>query len=712
MRPFYWHRSGSKLRKKAFQKPLTRRPLRTEWLEDRSLLSAASVVISPSVEPLTSSSASAGLTASAVEAAYSLTGVTGSSGTAAGSGQTIAIIDAYNDPSLRSDLATFDSKMGLSAANLTVVNQSGGTSLPASNAGWDLEISLDVEWAHAVAPGANILLVEASSSNLNDLLAGVNYARDVSSVSVISMSWGSSEFMGETQYDSDFTTPAGHIGISFVASSGDDGSPGLWPAMSTNVLAVGGTTLSTTTTGSYVGETAWSDSGGGTSVYEAEPTYQTSVQSTGARTTPDVSYDANPSTGYAVYDSVSYDGTSGWSEVGGTSAGAPQWSAIIAIADQGRVAAGESTLNGAQGALYSLPSSDFHDVTSGSNGGYQATAGYDEVTGRGTPIGSVIVAGLEAYTQSTSTGSGSSGSGSSGSGSSGSGSTGSGNNHNPPSHSPPGHGPNSYFYSYYFGGFGFSGFPGSTGFLADEAPTSASSSTSALSMQSALPSAPSAANPLATGAALVQAAGGATGQPGMLLDAGPATASAQGATSLSSQAQPLATLANDVIAGSLTSDSAGVVVKLAGNMPGGKAAHMIETNLADSLPGSAARLNSTSLDAAAAPASTAPGQYGETNLLEVVDAVHEATWWNQVSASAAMLEAVWSDQSSELAAPEATAGGTSSNLLGDHDDLSAAAAAIVLGGVAMGSVRREDRPQEQRQQPAPPNSLGRFDRRK
>jgi subtilase family serine protease len=475
-----------------------------EMLESRSMLSAT---VEPLAQPLSGIGTSSGLTVSQIETAYALTGVTGSNGTAAGAGQTIAIIDAYNDPDIKSDLATFDSSMGLPVANLTVVNQSGGTSLPASNASWSLEISLDVEWAHAIAPGANILLVEASSSNLNDLLAAVNYARNVSSVSVVSMSWGTSEFMGETQDDSYFTTPAGHIGISFVASSGDSGSPGLWPAMSTNVLAVGGTTLTTTSNGTYVSETAWSDSGGGTSVFEPEPSYQSGVQSTGMRTSPDVSYNANPSTGYAVYDSVAYGGTSGWSEVGGTSAGAPQWAGLIAIADQGRVAASQSTLNGAQAALYSLSSSDFHDITSGSNGGYSATTGYDEVTGRGTPVGNLIISGLEAYTASSSSSSGSSGSGSSGSGSSGSGSSGSGGTGGfggfGGGYTPPGHHFENYYYygSSYFSSYGF-GFD----FLADTAPDQATSApgSSTASVSLAQVSSPSMSDPQALSGAFVQ----------------------------------------------------------------------------------------------------------------------------------------------------------------------------------------------------------------
>ncbi len=436
-----------------------------ESLELRNLLSATA---SPEVQVETVNNTNVvGLTASQISTAYGFSSLSafktssGSTVAANGAGQTIAIIDSYNDPNIASDLAKFDTQMGLPAANLTVVNQSGGKTLPATNASWDLEISLDVEWAHAIAPDANILLVEANSDNLTDLLSAVQYATTVSSVSVVSMSWGMSEFNGETSYDSYFTTPAGHQGITFVGASGDSGSPGIWPALSGNVLAAGGTTLNLTTSNTIASQTAWSDSGGGTSLFEAEPSYQAGVQSTGKRTSPDVSYDANPNTGFAVYDSLATGGQSGWFEVGGTSDAAPQWAAIVAIADQGRVADGGSTLNGAQAALYSLPSSDFHEITSGSNGGYSATAGYNEVTGLGTPIANLLIPGLVSYTSgSTSSGSGSSGS--SGSGSSGSGSTGGGSSGGGSSGGNHGGG--------FGGGFGgfhnpFSGFGGFSGFF-------------------------------------------------------------------------------------------------------------------------------------------------------------------------------------------------------------------------------------------------------
>ena len=170
-----------------------------------------------------------------------------------------------------------------------------------------------MEWAHAMAPGASIMLVEASSDNDSDLLAAVNYA--AAHANVVSMSWGGGEFSGETAYDSPYFDQAG---VAFVASSGDDGAPASWPAASPNVLSVGGTALTLGAGNVWSSEVGWSGSGGGPSAYESQPSYQKGVvtQTSSARATPDVAYDASPSTGFAVYDSVPYEGTSyGW--VGG-----------------------------------------------------------------------------------------------------------------------------------------------------------------------------------------------------------------------------------------------------------------------------------------------------------------------------------------------------------------------------------------------------------
>ena len=244
------------------------------------------------------------------------------------------------------------------------------------------------------------MLVEASSASDSDLLAAVNYA--AAHANVVSMSWGGSEFSGETAYDSQYFDQAG---VAFVASSGDAGAPASWPAASPNVLSVGGTALTLGAGNVWSSEVGWSGSGGGPSAYESQPSYQNGVvtQTSSARATPDVAYDASPSTGVAVYDSVPYEGTTyGWLEVGGTSAGAPQWSALLAIADQGRALSGQPALNSTSpqevmNILYENPA-DFHDITSGTSTGsphYSAGPGYDYVTGLGSPIANLVVGSLD-----------------------------------------------------------------------------------------------------------------------------------------------------------------------------------------------------------------------------------------------------------------------------------------------------------------------------
>jgi hypothetical protein len=176
-----------------------------------------------------------------------------------------------------------------------------------------------------------------------------------------------------------------------VAASGDSGAAGgaEWPSSSPNVLAVGGTTLRVTASGAYQGESVWAGSGGGTSRYESEPAFQRTVQASGRRTTPDVSFDADPSTGVMVYATDPTTGIGGWEQVGGTSLGAPAWAAIVAIADEGRVLAGKATLDGASQtlpALYSLPSSDFHSVAN--------LSGTAVSSALGSPNGTALVDGL------------------------------------------------------------------------------------------------------------------------------------------------------------------------------------------------------------------------------------------------------------------------------------------------------------------------------
>ncbi|MEI7780492.1 MAG: fibronectin type III domain-containing protein [Planctomycetota bacterium] len=405
-------------------KRASRRGLEThlgfESMEQRQVLSACplgfaanSLIRNHAADGITTMATSgpSGYAPSAIRHAYGFDAVSFGSVAANGAGTTIAIVDAYDNPSIANDLKQFDLQFGLSdPPSFRKVNQSGGTTMPAADAGWASEIALDVEWAHAIAPGASILLVEANSNSMSDLMAAVNYARNAPGVVAISMSWGGGEFSGETTYDSYFTTPSGHAGVSFFASSGDTGAPGSYPSASPNVVSVGGTSLYLSS-GNYSSESGWGGSGGGISSYESQPSYQKGIvtQSSTKRGNPDVAYDSDPNTGFPVYDSYNNGTTNPWSQYGGTSAAAPQWAALAAIVDQGRALAGLGSLDGRTQllpALYAVAAADFHDVTTGKSTGspsYSAAAGYDLVTGRGTPVANVLIADLVVWGTSTTT---------------------------------------------------------------------------------------------------------------------------------------------------------------------------------------------------------------------------------------------------------------------------------------------------------------------
>ena len=311
----------------------------------------------------------------------------------------IGIVDACDDPVIEADLGVFSTQFNLPACTtqngcFTKITQNNLCSGHSGN--WALEQSLDVEWAHAMAPGAKIVLVQSTSSD-DTLFAAVLQAVGAGA-SVVSMSWGGGEFSGEQTYD---TTYFSAPGVTYFASSGDGGCGASYPAASPNVVSVGGTTLillfsvppPSPFTPNYGHETAWSGSGGGLSSFEAEPSYQRGVQSTGFRSIPDVSLDAAPNTGVPVYDS--YDGYK-WVEVGGTSVSSPIWAAFMAVENSLRLAGGGGVIQQALPDLYQIYGSgnygtDFHDVTSGSSGGIcVAGTGYDYVTGIGTPIANTL----------------------------------------------------------------------------------------------------------------------------------------------------------------------------------------------------------------------------------------------------------------------------------------------------------------------------------
>jgi Subtilase family len=330
-----------------------------------------------------------------------------------GSGHTIAIIDVAHDPYLYSDLATFDATYGISTPAPLGWNAPGAPWFyqanfagAQTNDGWAQEETLDVEAAHAMAPGANILVIEAASDSLPDLITAIQAARNTAGVSVVSMSFGVNEFAGENVYDSLFTTPPGHAGITFIASSGDAPGPE-WPASSPNVLSVGGTTLLTTASGAYAGESAWTSGGGGLSVYEPEPAYQFRVQLTGRRSIPDVAFEADPNTGITVFTTTPSTGRASWSVFGGTSVGAPYWAGIMAVVDEGYALAHiVGSLDGATQALpilYSRPANVFNVVNPVT---YTAGAGRHRVTvttlpltttGLGSPNGSFFITLMLGY---------------------------------------------------------------------------------------------------------------------------------------------------------------------------------------------------------------------------------------------------------------------------------------------------------------------------
>jgi subtilase family serine protease len=308
-----------------------------------------------------------------------------------GYGQTIAIVNAYDHPNIEKDLEVFNTTFGITpctTANgcFTKIYSTGQQ--PPANAVWAIETALDVEWAHAMAPKAKIMLVEVPTAGMNELMVGIQLAIQ-KGANVISMSWGTYEFNGEQNYDKYFNVSK----VSFVAASGDWGTGGIYPAASPYVLSVGGTRLTLDSSGKVLSETAWAGSGGAISKFEKMPAYQTTYglpnNPAGMRGFPDVSYNGDPVSGVPVYSTAPGQNNSGWLRVGGTSAGSPQWAGLVADAN----ALGKMVMDGAQPALYAAAKSNYasyyRDITSGSNGSCgaicTASRGYDYVTGLGSP---------------------------------------------------------------------------------------------------------------------------------------------------------------------------------------------------------------------------------------------------------------------------------------------------------------------------------------
>jgi subtilase family serine protease len=319
------------------------------------------------------STAPTGLTPAQVKAAYGFP-----TGTRAGAGETIAVVIPYHHPTVEADLKVFSSTFGLRSCTksngcLKQVNHKGGKTYPPTSSLWAMEVALDVQWAHAIAPGAKILLVEAKSDRLSDVLKAEDYA--TSHAGYVSNSLGLDEWSGQSTHNDHFDRP----GVSIFAASGDDGAAAgpSYPSTAPGVISVGGTTLVDVGKPTFA-EKGWKGSGGGCSKFEVAPAAQRAfsgygaVDCAGKRATPDVALVADPRSGVSVYNS--YKTVAPWLTLGGTSAATPMWAARAAIT--GKV------VNAA--SLYATPSAvPFRDITVGSNG-LPALPGYDLVTGLGS----------------------------------------------------------------------------------------------------------------------------------------------------------------------------------------------------------------------------------------------------------------------------------------------------------------------------------------
>ncbi|WP_327070424.1 S53 family peptidase [Kitasatospora sp. NBC_01250] len=319
-----------------------------------------------------------------IQSAYNLTSAAASNG----AGETVAIVDAQDDPNAESDLAAYRSQFGLPACTsaggcFTKVDENGGTNYPSPDQGWAGEISLDLDMVSATCPNCNILLVEAASASTQDLGTAVNQAVSMGA-KFVSNSYGGSETSDEASSADQYYN---HPGVAITASAGDSGYGVEYPAASPYVTAVGGTSLTADSSSRGWSESVWGTSAGGEgtgsgcSAYEAKPSWQTDSDCAN-RTVADVSAVADPATGVAVYDTY---GATGWNVYGGTSASSPIIASVYALAGNPSAAVPAADAYANTSAL--------NDVTSGTNGdcggSYLCTAGagYDGPTGLGTPNG-------------------------------------------------------------------------------------------------------------------------------------------------------------------------------------------------------------------------------------------------------------------------------------------------------------------------------------
>lgn len=369
-----------------------------------------------------------------VRAAYGLpalpasyAGLTAAQAAQFGAGQTIYIVNAYHGPNIVAELAAFNAKFGLPACTtraiaptasrpLAPASSSGcefsvvyttpsgamTTTAPAYDAGWATEIALDVQWAHAIAPLARIVLVEASDASVNSLVAAIRLAGSLGP-GVVSMSFGGAEGSWTASVDSAFTAS----GVTYLAATGDSGAAVNWPSVSPNVVAVGGTSLTWSGSGTR-SEIGWSGTGGGLSAFTPAPSYQAAtvpgMGSVARRTVADVAFNADPNTGQFVVTIAPGGSAQNWISAGGTSLATPQWAGLVAIANATRALSGKGALGAPHAILYgpiaSVPgtyASAFADLTRGAHGTCAtctARIGYDSVGGLGTPNASSLVPAL------------------------------------------------------------------------------------------------------------------------------------------------------------------------------------------------------------------------------------------------------------------------------------------------------------------------------
>lgn len=388
-----------------------------------------------SVTPMASSTAVSTYTPAQIRAAYGLpalpaagTALTAAQAAQLGAGQTIYIVDAYHDPNVIAELNAFNQKFGLPTCSSRTLTTSTALPLPAPAAtdgcalvlaysttsgtltnaapafdsGWATEITLDVQWAHATAPLARIVLIEAPDPSLNSLVGAVRLANTMGP-GVVSMSFGATEGSWTSSVDSAFTG----AGMTYLAATGDSGAAVSWPAVSTNVVAVGGTSLTYTGSGSRT-EIAWSGTGGGVSAYVPTPLYQASavpgVGSLPRRGVADVAFNADPSTGQFVAVIPPGSATVNWISAGGTSLSTPQWAGVLAVANALRLQNGKALVGAPHASLYGQIGANpgtyaavFADVAQGSHGTCSscfARTGYDQLTGLGTPNVSSLLSTL------------------------------------------------------------------------------------------------------------------------------------------------------------------------------------------------------------------------------------------------------------------------------------------------------------------------------